>query len=273
MSKIRLLRNADLPQLLELSRHADWNQTQADWERMLQHAACWGMDVDGEIVSSTTGIVYPHNLAWIGMVLTHPEHRGRGHATALMKHAVDELRGRVDWLKLDATDLGRPIYEKLGFELESHLQRWQRPAGPVAKLSSYLVHDYAVDPSFDRAYFGAYRIPLLNALRRDGDSRFVVGYGYAMTRRGAQATYFGPCVVRTLEAARALLENAIESHQNEPMFWDLFAANKDAVKLAREYGFQPVRHLTRMALRCSPDALPILRNESSVFAIAGFEYG
>lgn len=57
------------------------------------------------------------------------------------------------------------------------------------------------------------------------------------------------------------------------MFWDLFAGNRDAVKLAREYGFQPVRHLTRMALRCDPDVVPMLRNESSVFAIAGFEYG
>jgi GNAT superfamily N-acetyltransferase len=275
MSKLRLLRNSDLPHLVELSRHAGWNQTPADWERTLQqaHDTAWGIEVDGRVVSSTTGMLYPQNLAWIGMVLTHPEHRGRGHATSLLKHALESLGDRAEWIKLDATDEGKPIYEKLGFQVEQHLQRWHRPAGPVSKISSYLVHDYAVDPSFDRAYFGAYRIPLLNALRRDGDSRFVVGYGYAMTRPGALATYFGPCVVRTVEAARALLENSIASHPDEEMFWDLFVDNKDAVKLAREYGFHPVRHTTRMGLRCSPNALPILRNESSVFAIAGFEYG
>ncbi len=273
--KIRPLRSNDIPSLLELSQQAGWNQTQADWERMIALApdACHGIEADDRIVSSTTGIRHGHDLAWIGMVLTHEAHRGRGYATALVQHAIDHLRDKVAWIKLDATDTGKPVYARLGFQDETEVQRWERKPGPVEKASSYLIHEYAVDPSFDRAYFGAYRVPLLNALRRDGESCFVVGYGYAMSRPGARARHLGPCVVRSTEAARALVEDVLAKHGGESVIWDLFPSNADAVRLAKQYGFQPMRHLTRMALPCRPDVLPILRNESSVFAIAGFEYG
>lgn len=199
MSKIRTLRSNDIPHLLDLSTAAGWNQTAADWERLLHLCRdnCWGIEIDGRVVSSTTAIRYASDLAWIGMVLTHPEYRKRGLASSLMQHAIDDVRKDVKWIKLDASDEGKPIYEKLGFVEETHLQRWRRPAGPADRLSSYMVHDYIVDPSFDRAYFGAYRIPLLNSLRRDGGSSFVMGYGYAMTRPGALASYL----------ARALCEH------------------------------------------------------------------
>jgi len=276
MSKIRQLRPTDLPDLLELSQQAGWNQTAADWERTL--ALCGefavGVEAQGRIVSSTTAIRYAQELAWIGMVLTHTEHRGQGHARTLMEHTLKHLRlAGIHWAKLDATDLGRPIYAKLGFEDECPIERWKRPAGkgPEAKRPP-LVHDYIVDPSFDRAYFGAYRVPLLNTLSKDG-AAFVVGYGYAMGRKGAQAAYFGPCVVRTRDAARKLLEWFLSNYPGQDLYWDLFPDNSDAVQLAIDYGFEPARHLTRMSLALRPGSAPLLKNNASVFAIAGFEYG
>jgi hypothetical protein len=135
------------------------------------------------------------------------------------------------------------------------------------------VHSYVIDPSFDRAYFGAYRVPLLNALVRDGSAAFVVGKGYAMQRPGRQAVHFGPCVVRTRDAARLLVEWFLEQHPDEEVIWDLFPDNSDAVQLAIDYGFEPYRHLLRMKMPGGPDLRPLVQNNSSVFAIAGFEYG
>lgn len=276
MSKIRLLRSSDIPNCLELSRQAGWNQLESDWERTLSLApdSSFGIEVDGAIISTTTAIKHGPDLAWIGMVLTHEQHRGQGHATSLLKHSIAAVKDKVRWIKLDATEQGKPLYASLGFTPETPVGRWRRPAGPVEKSTSYLIHDYAIDPSFDRAYFGAYRVPTLNAVRRDGVCRFVVSYGYAMSRKGANSHYFGPCVVRSTEAARALLENTIEEFgKDRDIFWDLFTNNNEAVRLARQYGFQPERSLTRMAMPTRPGELPLLRNESSVFAIAGFEYG
>ncbi len=47
---------------------------------------------------------------------TAPEARGRGLATQLLQHAVDECRNaNVRVITLHASKFGRPIYEKFGF--------------------------------------------------------------------------------------------------------------------------------------------------------------
>jgi len=60
-------------------------------------------------------------------MLVHPEHRRIGIATRLMSRALEYLQQRqVGCIRLDATPVGRPVYEKLGFISEWQLQRWQR---------------------------------------------------------------------------------------------------------------------------------------------------
>jgi GNAT superfamily N-acetyltransferase len=275
--KIRLLKTADLPHLLSLSRQAKWNQTEADWARLLTLSpqTCFGIEADGQIVASTTATIYARDLAWIGMVLTAESHRGQGMATALLQHTLAYLKEHeVAWAKLDATEQGRLIYAKLGFQDEFPVERWRRPAGKgFTPNPTRPVHPYVIDPSFDRAYFGAYRVPLLNALKNEAQAELVVGYGFAMNRAGDQARYFGPSVVRTRDAAKALLDRFLAKYPNEEIYWDLLPDNSDAVQLAIDTGFEPSRHLMRMGLACQPDIRPLVQNSSSVFAIAGFEYG
>ena len=275
--KIRLLKSNDLPDLLALSRQAGWNQTESDWSRLLTLApqSCFGVEVGNDIVATTTAMPYAKELAWIGMVLTAEPHRGQGMATALLDHTLAQLKEReVGWAKLDATEQGRPIYTKLGFHDEFPVERWRRAPGKgFQPTTSRPVHPYVVDPSFDRAYFGAYRIPLLNALAREASADLVVGYGFAMNRPGSRARYFGPSVVRTRDAARALLEAFLAKYPNEEIYWDMLPDNTDAVQLAIDNGFEPSRHLTRMSLALQPGIRPLVQNSSSVFAIAGFEYG
>ncbi len=276
MNKIRLLRTADIPELVSLSTQANWNQTAADWQRMMDLApeGCFGMESGGQVVSSTTAIRYASEVGWIGMVLTDKANRGRGNANALLNHALAYLRAhKVGWAKLDATEEGHPIYAKLGFTDECTVERWKRPGGSPAVASTRELTRYILDPSFDRAYFGAPRQPLLSALSAEHDAGLVPGFGYAMGRPGARASYFGPTVVRTREAARLLLEWYLAKQGGSEVLWDLFPENKDAVQLAIEFGFQPDRTLTRMSLRCTPGAPPLLRHNTGILAIAGFEYG
>lgn len=55
--------------------------------------------------------------AYILNVYTEPEHRGRGLATILTRAAIDETRRRgIRAVTLHASDEGRRIYERLGFE-------------------------------------------------------------------------------------------------------------------------------------------------------------
>ena len=130
--QLRLLNSGDLAAAVKLSTSAGWNQTAEDWSMLMQLApdGCFGIEVDGRLVSTTTLVCYGQRLAWIGMVLTDAEYRGRGFAGRLLAEALDRADSMgVETLKLDATDQGRPLYEKMGFIPEQAIERWTR-VGP-----------------------------------------------------------------------------------------------------------------------------------------------
>jgi GNAT superfamily N-acetyltransferase len=55
-------------------------------------------------------------------LFVEPDHRGRGVAGALMERATQEAERRgLDYMILHATDMGRPMYEKLGWRQTSEM--------------------------------------------------------------------------------------------------------------------------------------------------------
>ena len=61
------------------------------------------------------------------LVATVKEHRGRGLARRLMNVALAEARGRgLGTSTLQATKLGYPVYELLGFQPDFTLEMWER---------------------------------------------------------------------------------------------------------------------------------------------------
>jgi len=267
---IRLLLPSDIPAAMGLSRDAGWNQLPDDWERLLalEPTGCFALECEGQLAATTTIIRYGTELAWIGMVLTNSRFRRRGFAGLLLQRALNFAeKSGIAWVKLDATESGINLYRKHGFVEECEVQRWQRPAGHTAgsevlSCSPDLI--YACDK------FGADRTELLKRLAKLG-AVSLPGEGYAMGRRGSLAAYFGPCVANSSAAARRLLRWFLDRHHEETISWDLFPANQEAVCIAQEFGFVPVRRLVRMA-RAFSSSTPIA-NHPSVFAIAGFELG
>src|SRR5579864_5810973 len=127
---LRRLAASDLPAALELSEQAGWNQTADDWRMLIDLApeGCLAIEVNGELAATTTLLCYGQRLAWIGMVLTKKSYRGLGFARRLLTQALtlaDEAA--IETVKLDATDQGQPLYEKMGFRSEQAVERWIRP--------------------------------------------------------------------------------------------------------------------------------------------------
>ena len=59
--------------------------------------------------------------AYIMNMYTREEYRRRGVASLLLDKLVEESRSRgVNSISLEATDIGRPLYEKYGFALLEH---------------------------------------------------------------------------------------------------------------------------------------------------------
>jgi GNAT superfamily N-acetyltransferase len=267
MPVIRTLSPPDLPALLRLSEAASWNQTRDDWVRLLALGKGWGIEEEGLLAASATVAVYGSDLAWIGMVLTLPDFRGRGFARHLMEHSIEYLRdASVRCIKLDASDMGRPLYAALGFNDERIVERWRRPAGqlPAIVLPRVEPDDWR---QWDAAAFGADRTALLESLSRI-ESAAVEAGGYAFSRAGRVAHFIGPCVAGDAETAERLASALISQHPTADFFWDL-DPDTEAAKIARRLGFEPARRLWRMWLGEPSEA----GFSDSVYGLAGFEWG
>jgi GNAT superfamily N-acetyltransferase len=256
-----------------LSTEAGWNQTVEDWERLLRLApeGCFGILDGGRLVASAVAFPYGRRLAWIGMVLTTASHRGKGYARTLMQHCLDYLDAAgVESVKLDATDLGRPVYAKLGFVDERPVSRWLRkPAALEDVAGEFQGFDDALAlADFDA--FGADRTALLREFAKH-EVLSLPRQALLFTRPGRTARHLGPCVARDADAARSILTHAVALHQQTPILWDIFDENERACALARSLGFEPVRHLIRMYR--GPQSAAARGWHPDIYALAAFEYG
>ena len=265
MAAIRLLTPADLPALLHLSRSASWNQTADDWARLiaLEPSGCFGIELEGTLAATATIVCYPPDLAWLGMVLTLPEYRGRGLARSIVEHAIAYSGRRT--VRLDASAMGQPLYESLGFAEECAVERWLRDPAPAAATNAPA---FVFPHALDAEAFGADRSLLIGRLA-ELEAASISDSSFALGRPGLNAAYFGPCLCTTPAAARTLLQWFLARHSDAPVFWDLFPHHRLAAELAAEFAFRPVRRLTRMSLHAPARALP----DARIYAIAGFEYG
>ncbi len=267
---LRILQAADLRSAIELSRIAGWNQTMDDWQTVLRldPQGCFCIELDDRIVATTTLLCYGSRLAWIGMVLTLPEYRRRGFALRLVKAALERAAAlKIESVKLDATAEGQPLYEKLGFKTEQVIERWFRVAQQDRTPDRITPSSSQYSLELDLEAFGADRASLLRELASRNPPIAVDG-GYCFFRKGTRASYLGPCVAQSQQAARVVIEQCLRASPESNLYWDLLSTNGNASQLATEFGFVPQRRLQRMVLGNS-----LRKNDELVYAIAGFELG
>lgn len=260
-----------IEEALALSIEAGWNQTAEDWRRLIHLAGegCFGIVVNGRLVCSAVALVYESRLAWIGMVLTAVEHRGKGYARTLLERCLQYCDEQaVSCVKLDATDLGRPVYQKLGFVDERPVSRWLRKPGELALAPSGISPE--IDLALDTEAFGVDRSGLVHALAME-ETFAINGRGHAFARSGRSARHFGPCVAREPAVAETLLNAFLARHGNEASQLDLCDENADAVRIAEAAGFERTRRLIRM-YRGDP-AGAALASGRMIYALGAFEYG
>ncbi len=278
--QIRKLRDSDLRGADELRRLAGWNQTTDDWRRLLLLSpdGCFVAVEDGSLVGTVTTTSYGRAMAWIGMMLVHPERRGNGIGTALMHHALKHLQLLgVHCVRLDATPAGRPIYQKLGFVDEWSLRRWERrPIEAATQERSAIFpkvasetraltpEDWPQVELMDSTAFGVNRIALLRALANDSLAARVYGNrkslrAWGLLRPGVSAAYLGPVACYEPRGGAAVIKELLQSAAADcPVYWDIPDLNVSAIQTAEAYGFAPVRPLTRMRLgpaTCTSDPL------------------
>jgi GNAT superfamily N-acetyltransferase len=263
MIHVRPLTVADLPLGLRLSRQAGWNQLEADWRRFLelQPDGCFVAGWDGIPVGTTTTCIFGQ-VAWIAMVLVDESFRGRGLGKALLERALEFLdRAGVDTVRLDATPLGQPLYERLGFREQYRLARYvgtPSPGPAVNGVERARPEDWAALASLDAEVTGTDRRRLLHRLFAENPAavRMVRRQdrltGFLTARPGQRAFQIGPCLAAP-EAGPLLLLDAWHRHAGQPFFVDIPVSNEQATRVAEANGLTVQRTLTRMCrgqVRC-----------------------
>jgi GNAT superfamily N-acetyltransferase len=86
----------------------------------------YGVEDDEGLASGLVTFDYEEDCS-VWLVATRESARGRGWASALMAHALVDARERGRTTStLQATDLGRPVYERLGYRSLGEIQMWEK---------------------------------------------------------------------------------------------------------------------------------------------------
>lgn len=269
---IRTMTAADIPFAMRLKAQNNWNQLEADWRRQLdlEPSGCFVAEFQGTPVGTACACIFG-DIAWINFVLVDQSQRGQGIGTMLMQHVVQYLDQRdVTCIRLDATPLGQPVYEKLAFAGEFKLDRFEgifgigadavlhsfsgrrvggEGAGHVANL---LIEDLPTVFAMDEAITRTPRAKLLQHLHgaapdrmhkyvRDGQLE-----GYCLCRPGANAWQIGP-VQGSAEACTHLLLELTSRLAGERVYLDVPTDNKKAVEFVQTLSLKVQRSFLRMS--------------------------
>jgi ribosomal protein S18 acetylase RimI-like enzyme len=194
---------------------------------------------------------------WIGALGVAPPARRRGLGRALTEAAIARLReGGALTVLLFATDMGRPLYEGLGFESEGTAITWRGSAGvgPGGSVRRLREGDRAELARLDRDATGEDRVALLSRLRPLSGLAAVSGdelRGWAV-----RAPYgHGVGICADDDAAGVALIGAVAAG-GESTTLVVPEVNASAAGLLRRWGFQPAPAAERMRLGPAVDWHP-----------------
>lgn len=245
---------------MKLSGQAGWNQLEADWRRFIEMEpeGCFVGELDGRAVGTTATCVF-RDTAWVAMVLVDVNFRRNGVGTMLLGHSIYYLEKRqVATIRLDATSLGQPIYERLGFAPDYRLARFEGIASAgeagsvVVEAGPSAAGGFDEIIEFDERMTGRKRGKMLRRLfeefpeaarvvRRAGEIE-----GFITMRPGAHAIQIGPCTA-TPCAGPELLGDALNRCAGKPVYVDVPLDNAGAAKVVESGRLTVQRSFTRMS--------------------------
>jgi GNAT superfamily N-acetyltransferase len=191
---------------------------------------------------------------WIGHVFVSPQMRGRGLATDLTRVALEQLRELgCATILLTATAMGRPVYQRLGFEVETHHHEYRGQGLPartaLAPWRPLLESDLEGLRTLDRKVTGDDRGALLG--------RFApYGWGHSSEDGLTGAILPSPSggglaalLPGSAESAEATLRaiRTLAGPRDDLLVYPT-TENEAAHRLLRQEGFEELRAIPRMVL-------------------------
>ena len=150
---------ADIDPITATFIRNDWGDRRLNLEFVTSHPETHPIvaEADGAVIG--TGVLSVHGpVGWIGTIFVEPAWRRRGVGMAITRATIETAEAAgCRTLVLVATEAGRPMYERLGFEVQTVYRVLVAPGLPVTA---------AIDPRVR-----AYRAGDLAAITRPGRCR------------------------------------------------------------------------------------------------------
>ena len=125
--EIREMTADDVGAACELARAQGWRDRQRFYDFVLRTSTCKPLvgTIDGRLVATGLATV-SLPVGWIGAIVVAAEQRRRGFGRAMTEEICQRLRvAGCATLSLEATDAGRPMYERMGFRLAAYYHQLQ----------------------------------------------------------------------------------------------------------------------------------------------------
>jgi GNAT superfamily N-acetyltransferase len=256
---IRNMSAADIPAADKIVM-SGFGQSESRLEEMRRYLE---IQPDGYFVAEQAGLllgmvgaVTYSAFAYIGLMVVWPEFQGRGIGRLLMERLLGWLDQRGTPSLLDATEMGYPLYQKMGFvetDLSSvYIQdqpvEHKPPATPVYKLQPGDLDELV---AFDTPLFGADRRKVLMVMMRD----YPGGTLAARDEAGRISSYImirdsrlSPWMAHDPASAERVLQAALDSRLLGNPVALIPGVNQAGLEILERYGFRfkrSCRHMQR----------------------------
>lgn len=292
---IEIMSEEDLRTVLEWAGREGWNPGMKDAApfRVADAGGFFAVrgEEGGELMAGISAVRYGESYGFIGLYICAPELRGRGHGTAVFRHAMAHLEGRT--IGLDAVPAQQATYTKYGFVLAHQVVRF---GGEISTSSPPPVagggEDGGVDAlttkehvdlvvAFDDEHLPARREEFTRAWLNtpghivrtvivDGEVK-----GYGVLRPCVDGAKIGPLFASSGEVAELLAKALVvaattttSASATVKIMLDVPAPNRQGVQLAERLGLTEMGQTGRMYRGPAPK-LPLDR----IFGVTSLELG
>jgi len=241
----------DVSGLIELSASVGWDYDEKEIGTVLSSGKIFGhKNAEGKIVSSATIIPYDTSLASIGMVIVNKDFRGMGLGKEATKKCIESV-SKDTTIMLIATEEGKPLYEKMGFNTVDFVHKYlcenYITISKPLNNSDVIIEEFSgVDINeilkLDKDAFGDKRSHfLMNRIKQSekclvvkDNNGTIVGYGVSIL--GPINLILGPIVAPDFQTASFLIDKLSSNHQGKLRI-DVPSGNEEFMLILEKSGF------------------------------------
>lgn len=280
--RLERLREAKTGNIVSLSSYIGWDYNREEIETIFNAGNVYGVwNEREELIASAAIILYGEKLASIGMVIVHPDYKGRGIGKIITEACVKSVSAHTP-IMLIATDEGKPLYEKLGFRAVSYVSKYI--------CNSYNAKDYCVRNEdyvmnyeegdlekiikIDEYAFGTNRKEFLKKRIMQNEQCIVVRdkeqnvLGYGLSIQTPENKIIGPVVAKNDEMTMRIVHDLARGH-NGKLRMDVPEGKNDFMKELEVAGFKKVNTPPIMMKNSNR----LLKRNSELYSIAAQIFG